>query len=216
MNPTDQYVKKYADLFTHIEDKDYVKRAEEFSRWYEAPLDLPGVYYLQAVEWLFKENRLAKGNFVALGKTHFTQGHYDSGLHAGWRSGRHHAARASVQCRKLSRHAKNRHGEKTGARWTYRPVHGEARLCKNMARNQQMDFVTRRLRSRTMEHMHQDHTMHTHSQMAMPVADATAIYTCPMHPQVRHIGPGSCPICGMTLEPVNVALSDKPIPNLST
>src|SRR5271157_5773104 len=27
-------------------------------------------------------------------------------------------------------------------------------------------------------------------------------YTCPMHPQVRQIGPGSCPICGMALEPV--------------
>ena len=31
-----------------------------------------------------------------------------------------------------------------------------------------------------------------------------AIYTCPMHPQIRQIGPGSCPICGMALEPVNV------------
>ena len=69
MNPTDQYLKKYADLFTHIEDKDYVKRAEEFSRWYESPIDLPGAYYLQAVEWIFKENRLANGKFVALGKT---------------------------------------------------------------------------------------------------------------------------------------------------
>jgi Cu+-exporting ATPase len=27
------------------------------------------------------------------------------------------------------------------------------------------------------------------------------IYTCPMHPQVRQVGPGSCPICGMALEP---------------
>ena len=27
-------------------------------------------------------------------------------------------------------------------------------------------------------------------------------YTCPMHPQVRQMGPGSCPICGMALEPV--------------
>ena len=27
------------------------------------------------------------------------------------------------------------------------------------------------------------------------------IYTCPMHPQIRQIGPGNCPICGMTLEP---------------
>ncbi|MEI9929468.1 MAG: copper-translocating P-type ATPase [Rhizomicrobium sp.] len=29
-----------------------------------------------------------------------------------------------------------------------------------------------------------------------------AIYTCPMHPQIRHDGPGNCPICGMTLEPL--------------
>jgi len=29
-----------------------------------------------------------------------------------------------------------------------------------------------------------------------------AIYTCPMHPQIRQAGPGNCPICGMTLEPV--------------
>lgn len=69
MHPTDQYVKKYFDLFENIEDKQYLKRAEEFSRWYEYTLDLPGAYYLQAVEWLFKENRLAKGKFVALGET---------------------------------------------------------------------------------------------------------------------------------------------------
>lgn len=31
-------------------------------------------------------------------------------------------------------------------------------------------------------------------------------YTCPMHPQIRQIGPGSCPICGMALEPVTVSL----------
>jgi Cu+-exporting ATPase len=29
------------------------------------------------------------------------------------------------------------------------------------------------------------------------------IYTYPMHPQIRQAGPGNCPICGMTLEPVN-------------
>ena len=28
-------------------------------------------------------------------------------------------------------------------------------------------------------------------------------YTCPMHPQIVNIGPGSCPICGMDLVPVN-------------
>jgi Cu+-exporting ATPase len=36
-----------------------------------------------------------------------------------------------------------------------------------------------------------------------PVLEAGTgtVYVCPMHPQVRQIGPGSCPICGMALEP---------------
>ncbi|HEY7206279.1 MAG TPA: heavy metal translocating P-type ATPase [Methylomirabilota bacterium] len=33
-------------------------------------------------------------------------------------------------------------------------------------------------------------------------------YTCPMHPEVRQVGPGSCPKCGMALEPVEVTASD--------
>ena len=41
-------------------------------------------------------------------------------------------------------------------------------------------------------------------------ADADAEYTCPMHPEVRQKGPGSCPICGMALEPVNVSLEEQP------
>ena len=32
--------------------------------------------------------------------------------------------------------------------------------------------------------------------------------TCPMHPEVRQIGPGACPICGMALEPLTVTLAD--------
>ena len=32
-------------------------------------------------------------------------------------------------------------------------------------------------------------------------APSSAIYTCPMHPQIRQVGPGNCPICGMALEP---------------
>ena len=39
-----------------------------------------------------------------------------------------------------------------------------------------------------------------------PVAEGT-IYTCPMHPQIRQVGPGFCPICGMALEP-ELARSD--------
>jgi Cu+-exporting ATPase len=36
-----------------------------------------------------------------------------------------------------------------------------------------------------------------------------------MHPQIRQIGPGSCPICGMALEPAEVSLDDAPNPELS-
>ncbi len=37
-----------------------------------------------------------------------------------------------------------------------------------------------------------------------------AIYTCPIHPQIRQQGPGNCPICGMTLEPVEVTAEAPP------
>src|SRR5271168_5011409 len=46
---------------------------------------------------------------------------------------------------------------------------------------------------------------HTHgaTSAAYPIPlQAGVIYTCPMHPQIRQAGPGNCPICGMTLEPV--------------
>jgi Cu+-exporting ATPase len=37
---------------------------------------------------------------------------------------------------------------------------------------------------------------------------AGVIYTCPMHPQIRHRGAGTCPICGMTLEPLVLTMED--------
>lgn len=40
------------------------------------------------------------------------------------------------------------------------------------------------------------------------------VYTCPMHPEIRQVGPGSCPICGMALEPETVSLGDGPDPEL--
>jgi poly(3-hydroxyalkanoate) synthetase len=39
-----------------------------FDEWFDVTVDLPGTYYLQVVSWLFKENRLATGDFVALGR----------------------------------------------------------------------------------------------------------------------------------------------------
>jgi len=37
---------------------------------------------------------------------------------------------------------------------------------------------------------------------------SNAIFTCPMHPEIRQTGPGSCPLCGMTLEPVAPAAEE--------
>ena len=46
-----------------------------------------------------------------------------------------------------------------------------------------------------------------------PVPEGT-IYTCPMHPEIRQVGPGSCPICGMALEPELVTTDTRPNPEL--
>jgi Cu+-exporting ATPase len=40
-------------------------------------------------------------------------------------------------------------------------------------------------------------------------ADPSVVYTCPMHPEIRQIGPGSCPICGMGLEPAMAGVSNE-------
>jgi P-type Cu+ transporter len=48
-----------------------------------------------------------------------------------------------------------------------------------------------------------------------PAASAGAIYTCPMHPQIRQLGPGNCPICGMALEPEVASLDAAPNPELA-
>ncbi|MFO7654248.1 MAG: heavy metal translocating P-type ATPase [Candidatus Krumholzibacteriia bacterium] len=41
-----------------------------------------------------------------------------------------------------------------------------------------------------------------------PAADAAGVYTCPMHPEIRQEGPGSCPKCGMALEAVDLEADD--------
>jgi Cu+-exporting ATPase len=67
---------------------------------------------------------------------------------------------------------------------------------------------------------HTDHSGHAHAHGAatvgvkdgeydtVPEGYNGTIFTCPMHAQVRHPGPGSCPICGMGLEPETVSLED--------
>ncbi len=46
-------------------------------------------------------------------------------------------------------------------------------------------------------------------KVAEPVISG-AIYTCPMHPQIQQVGPGTCPICGMALEPLTVTADSGP------
>jgi Cu+-exporting ATPase len=47
-----------------------------------------------------------------------------------------------------------------------------------------------------------------------PDGDASAIYTCPMHPEVQNLGPGECPMCGMGLEPLHVTEQEPENPEL--
>ncbi len=49
-------------------------------------------------------------------------------------------------------------------------------------------------------------------QSEIPNPQSEIEYTCPMHPEIVKIGPGSCPICGMALEPKEISLDDTPDP----
>ncbi len=46
-------------------------------------------------------------------------------------------------------------------------------------------------------------------------APSDAVYTCPMHPQIQQVGPGSCPICGMALEPLVITGEEEATPELA-
>ncbi|WP_256939163.1 copper-transporting P-type ATPase [Ensifer adhaerens] len=68
-------------------------------------------------------------------------------------------------------------------------------------------------------HEHESHDHHHHANQNARTAESPGkqdsqqdgvIYTCPMHPQIRQLGPGNCPICGMTLEPAVVTADTGP------
>lgn len=48
-----------------------------------------------------------------------------------------------------------------------------------------------------------------HEDVAKKQVDRDAIYTCPMHPEIQKKGPGSCPKCGMALEPMIVQIGEE-------
>ncbi len=52
------------------------------------------------------------------------------------------------------------------------------------------------------------------SSPAEPATEIGGAYTCPMHPEIRQAGPGSCPICGMALEPLAISAEPEANPEL--
>jgi poly(3-hydroxyalkanoate) synthetase len=69
MHPRQHYVQEHIDLYEHIDDPAWLAKTEAFERWYENPLDLPGRWYLQVIDQLFKRNLFAKGEYIGLGQT---------------------------------------------------------------------------------------------------------------------------------------------------
>ena len=75
------------------------------------------------------------------------------------------------------------------------------------------------------DHGHHGHEHHGHEprgpaaaaapELHQPAAVEGAIYTCPMHPQVRQPAPGNCPICGMALEPLMPSAEEGESPELA-
>ena len=96
-------------------------------------------------------------------------------------------------------------------------------LAQGTPRSITMPLLTAQGRMNRVAHEHRhDHASHEGSKSARgggatehadhgdthPSSDV--IYTCPMHPQIRQIGPGNCPICGMTLEPLIASTEAEP------
>jgi len=70
MNPVERWLGDYMDLWIHILEgnNNGVKRWKRFKEWYEYTLDFDGKWYLEAVDALFKKNKLVKGELNVLGE----------------------------------------------------------------------------------------------------------------------------------------------------
>jgi P-type Cu+ transporter len=66
-----------------------------------------------------------------------------------------------------------------------------------------------------LTHDHCHHAGGAPTPAKPPPAPEGTIYTCPMHLQIRQVGPGVCPICGMALEPELAAAEPAPNPELA-
>ena len=64
-------------------------------------------------------------------------------------------------------------------------------------------------------HDHSSRLGDARSPAKSPPAPDGTIYTCPMHLQIRQVGPGFCPICGMALEPELASAEAAPNPEVA-
>ena len=81
---------------------------------------------------------------------------------------------------------------------------GNGPLCAPGKAEHKHSHAAHAHRAADVHHEAHGHACHAHhapkAKSDAPVAPGT-IYTCPMHPEIRQVGPGHCPICGMALEP---------------
>jgi hypothetical protein len=126
MHPEQHYVAEHFDLYEHMDDPAYKERVEVFDSWYENPLDLPGHWYLRAIRGLFKENRLAKGEFVGLGRRLDLKSIACPLLSPRRRERRHHDQGAGFRGGEPRRNPERSNREEAGPRRTRRSLHGLA------------------------------------------------------------------------------------------
>ena len=77
------------------------------------------------------------------------------------------------------------------------------------------DHCLRKFSADPAKYVHKEHAHHDHAHAAdAPAPPPGTVYTCPMHPEVRQEGPGTCPKCGMALEPEMPSLEEGENPEL--
>jgi Cu+-exporting ATPase len=98
----------------------------------------------------------------------------------------------------------------------YRAEHGAKTyfFCCEGCRTKFLADPEKYLPGAAASHGRHEHHAHRTPANAPPPADKNAIYTCPMHPQIRQSGPGACPLCGMALEPLVAAAETGTNPEL--
>jgi Cu+-exporting ATPase len=131
--------------------------------------------------------------------------HEAGGAHSGHR----HGTEAHASC------CDGKHGGKGDRDFAIDPVCGmrvdrETARHRHAHRGEEYFFCSARCRERFAA----EPEKFLQPKQVEPVAPEGTIYTCPMHPEVRQVGAGSCPICGMALEPEQVSLDPGSDPEL--